>query len=79
MRIAIIIQTIGILAMIWLTTRLGINPVLKAVDRIRDDSPIPVTGANEFRYLARAYNQMYEAYKKSVERLNFKASHDELT
>lgn len=79
MRIAIIIQTIGILAMIWLTTRLGINPVLKAVDRIRDDSPIPVTGANEIRYLARTYNQMYEAYKKSVERLNFKASHDELT
>ena len=33
----------------------------------------------EFRYLVRAYNKMYEAYKKSLERLNFKASHDELT
>ncbi|MBQ1568152.1 MAG: GGDEF domain-containing protein, partial [Erysipelotrichaceae bacterium] len=39
----------------------------------------PETGANEFRYLARAYNKMYDAYKKSLERLNFKASHDELT
>ena len=79
MRVVIIIEAVGILIMIWLTARLGINPVLKAVDRIRDDSPIPVTGAHEFRYLARTYNQMYDAYKKSVAHLNYKASHDELT
>lgn len=79
MRTVIVIQTAGIFFMVWLTSRLGIHPVLNAVDRIKADSPIPETGANEFRYLARAYNQMYSAYKKSLENLNYKASHDELT
>ena len=78
-RIVILLETIGIIFMVWLTSRLGIHPVLNAVDRIKDDSPIPEVGANEFRYLARAYNKMYEVYKSSLERLNFKASHDELT
>ena len=78
-RMVIILQTIGILVMVWLTARLGIHPVLNAVERIKADSPIPEVGANEFRYLARAYNKMYEVYKKSLANLNFKASHDELT
>lgn len=78
-RLVIIIQTLGILFMVWLTSRLGIHPVLNAVDRIQADSPIPEVGANEFRYLARAYNKMYTVYKSSLEHLNFKASHDELT
>lgn len=78
-RILIILQTAGIMVMIWLTSKLGINPVLKAVENIREDSPIPVMGAIEFRYLARTYNKMYEVYKKSIAHLNYKASHDELT
>ena len=78
-RVIIAIQTILIIFMVWLTTRLGIHPILSAVDRIKSDSPIPEVGANEFRYLARAYNRMYEVYRSSLERLNFKASHDELT
>jgi len=78
-RVVVIIQTVGILFMVWLTSRLGIHPVLNAVERIKADSPIPEVGANEFRYLARAYNRMYEVYKRSLEHLNFKASHDELT
>lgn len=78
-RIAIVIQTIIILFMVWITSRLGINPILNAVNYIKSDSPIPEVGANEFRYLARAYNKIYEVYKSSLERLNFKASHDELT
>lgn len=78
-RFVIVLQTIGILIMVWLTTRLGIHPVLNAVDQIKADSPIEEVGANEFRYLARAYNKMYEVYKSSLEHLNFKASHDELT
>ena len=79
MRIMIIVQTVSILFMVWLTSRLGIHPVLNAVERIKQDSPIPEVGANEFRYLARAYNKMYDVYRSSLEHLNFKASHDELT
>ena len=78
-RIIITIQIIGIFIMVWLTARLGIHPVLNAVESIKEDSPIPEVGANEFRYLARTYNRMYEVYKSSLAHLNFKASHDELT
>jgi diguanylate cyclase (GGDEF)-like protein len=78
-RVIIMIQVIGFLLLVLLTSTLGIHPVLNAVDRIKEDSPIPEVGANEFRYMARAYNKMYEAYKSSLARLNFKASHDELT
>ncbi len=77
--IVIVLQVISILAMVRLTSILGINPVLKAVDRIKEYSPIPETGANEFRYLAKAYNKMYSKYRTSLENLNYKASHDELT
>ena len=78
-RVVILLQALGFLLVIWLTSRLGISPVLKAVDRIREDDPLPEIGASEFRYLAKAYNKMYDVYKKSLESLNFKASHDELT
>lgn len=78
-RLVIILQTFGIILMVWLTTKLGIHPVLNAVDRIKEDSPIPEGGAVEFRYLAKAYNKMYEVYRRSLESLSFKASHDELS
>ena len=78
-RFVIILQILVMIFMVWLTSRLGIHPVLNAVERIKADSPIPEVGANEFRYLARAYNKMYDVYRKSLEHLNFKASHDELT
>ena len=78
-RIIIVIQAVSILIMVRLTSILGINPVLKAVDNIKADSPIPEEGANEFRYLAQAYNKMYSKYRSSLDNLNYKASHDELT
>ncbi|MBP5618761.1 MAG: GGDEF domain-containing protein [Clostridia bacterium] len=75
----IVLEAAAILGMILLTSKLGIHPVLKAVDNIKEENPIPVIGANEFRYLARTYNRMYEVYKKSIDSLNYKASHDGLT
>ena len=78
-RVIAVLMVLAILFLAWLTARLGINPVLLAVDRIKEDNPIPEQGANEFRYLAREYNKMYAAYQHSIERLNFKACHDELT
>jgi len=78
-RIIIVVQMLIVVAMIWLTSVLGITPVLKAVEQIKADSPIPEIGANEFRYLAQTYNRMYSVNKKSVQQLNFTASHDALT
>ena len=78
-RIAIVLQTLGVAFLVWLTSRLGIHPIMNAVKSIKSDKKLDEAGAREFRYLVRAYNKMYEAYKKSIENLNFKALHDELT
>ena len=75
----ILLQSICVFKILWLTTRLGVSPLLKAVNHIRKDEQLPVTGAQEFRYLADTYNKMYHTYKKNIESLSFKASHDELT
>ncbi|MBR3635853.1 MAG: GGDEF domain-containing protein [Lachnospiraceae bacterium] len=77
--IAILIEAILIFYLIWLTTKLSIEPILKAVGQIKEDLPISEDGSNEFRYLANAYNKMYEKNKSSFENLSFKVSHDELT
>jgi len=79
LRAVIVFQTVGIFGLVYLISRLGINPILAAVKHIRQDGPIPEGGASEFRYLARAYNKMYEAFQSSLEHMSFKASHDELT
>lgn len=49
------------------------------MEHIRDDQPLPLIGAHEFRYLARTYNKMYDTYHKSIKNLSFTASHDKLT
>ncbi len=79
MAVLVLIQSSGLIIMLTLTTRLGINPLLKAVEHIRRDQRIPIMGANEFRYLAGTYNQMYASYKRSIDNLSFQALHDELT
>lgn len=78
-RIAIVAQTAGIIFLVWLTSRLGIHPILNAVKQIKANRFISETGAREFRYLVRAYNKMYQMYRTNLEKLNYKAVHDELT
>ena len=77
--VAVVIQALLVFFMICLTTRLAIKPILDAVEQIKADLPISEKGSNEFRYLAGAYNKMYEKNKSSIENLSYKASHDELT
>ena len=77
--ILVIVQSVGLILMLWLTTSLGINPLLRAVEHIKRDQGIPIVGAREFRYLADTYNKMYTAYKRSIAKLSYKASHDKLT
>ena len=79
MIILIVVQSICVFKFLLLTNRLGVRPLLNAVNHIRRDEQLPVTGAQEFRYLADTYNKMYHTYKKNIESLSFKASHDGLT
>ena len=78
-RTIIIIETFAVIFLVWLASHLGISPIMKAVDRIKNNRKLAEAGTTEFRYLVRAYNQMYEKYSESIRTLDYKASHDALT
>ncbi|MCR5418839.1 MAG: GGDEF domain-containing protein [Lachnospiraceae bacterium] len=78
-RMSILIEAGLVFFLLFLTTLLAINPVLNAVGKIREDLPIPEIGSREFKYLASAYNKMYQKNKTNLANLSFMASHDELT
>ena len=78
-RIAILIQAVLVFFMMWLTTRYSITPILRAIEQVRADLPIAEYGSDEFKYLAKAYNKMYQKNKANLEKLSYMASHDELT
>ena len=52
MIILIVVQSVCVVKFLFMTTRLGVRPLLSAVNHIRRDEQLPVTGAQEFRYLA---------------------------
>ena len=66
-RVAIIVLTLIILALIWLTARLGTIPLINAQKQAEAGEPIHVTGAREFRYMAKSYNKMHEKLYGSKE------------
>ena len=79
LRATIVIQVLGIALLVWTTIRLGIHPILKAVERIKNDRPIEEKGANEFRYLARAYNGLSAQLIEENELLKEASRTDALT
>ncbi len=78
-RIAVLIEAVLVFFMMWLTTHYSISPVIRAIEQVKADLPITEYGSEEFRYLAQVYNKMYEKNKSSLQKLSYKASHDELT
>ena len=78
-RSLIFIAIFATLSTLVLTTLLVISPLLRAVVFIRADQPIPIKGSNEFQFLAKTYNLMYEANQEKTERLTYDATHDQLT
>ena len=66
-RVAIIVLTVVILLLIWLTANLGTMPLINAEKKIAADEPIPEKGAKEFRRMARGYNKMHEKLYGSKE------------
>ena len=86
LRIALILELVLILLFIGLTiagvvitSRQVFDPLIRYIPFIENDSPLPVQGAYELRILAKTYNAMYEAHRKSKNSLKFKADHDALT
>ncbi|MBQ9605725.1 MAG: hypothetical protein IJV16_00925 [Lachnospiraceae bacterium] len=61
--VIIVLHIIITVLMIRFASGVTVTPVLDAASSIKEDKPIPVNGAKEFRYLAEAYNRMQEAGK----------------
>ena len=57
---AIIILTVVLLFLIWLTAYLGSIPMIEAKKQAEMGKPIQITGSKEFRYLAESYNRMHD-------------------
>lgn len=66
-RVAIIVLTVVILFLIWLTAHEGTMPLIEAEKKIEAGEPIPEKGAKEFRSLARGYNKMHRKLYENEE------------
>ena len=81
MAVFIVIQSLSLILMLWLTIRLGINPLLQAVEHIKKSKAyIDLTPDTKVKHLT--YGQQILSTNKLtnvLENLNYKASHDELT
>ena len=77
------VLTILLLAVILISvlsvTVLILLPVRKYTAQIRENRELTMHGAYELRYLAEAYNLMYEENQKHQESLRYRAEHDHLT
>ena len=78
-RILIINAIVIILSTMGATLLLVVSPLVRAVVFIRSDEPIPIKGSNEFQFLAKTYNLMYETHREQTEKLAYDATHDKLT
>jgi len=75
----IVIMLLLVLAIIFLTLRLVMQPMLRAAEYIKDHQTLPVRGASEVQFLAEAYNDAVEKTQKKHDDLQKAALHDALT
>lgn len=78
-QILTVLLFVVIVAIIASNAVLVIWPLREYSLRIRKNEALPETGARELRYLAHAYNTMYEENVKNHDALRRKAEHDHLT
>lgn len=69
---------VGLVMVIFIATQVRI-PLTKMVRRMRDQQLLPSTGAEELRFVARTYNEIFEQNMKANQQLTYEASHDALT
>ena len=78
-QVYIVLLIAAFIVSVALTAAFVILPLIRAVPRIRDDQPLDVTGAYEYRFLAKTYNRIYASNKEKSAKLAYQATHDELT
>lgn len=74
-----IVLSVFMFVLVWIVLMLVVFPLKDSVKLIRKEKTLPLKGAYEVRFLAKTYNLMHNTSVKSFEKLNFEATHDELT
>ena len=70
--LVVVIEIVSVIALIlW--------PIEDYIARIRENKMLPMRGSYELRYLAKAYNAMFEENMRRNEELRYKVEHDALT
>lgn len=68
-----------IFAMMIMNSLLVVSPIRRGTDYIKNNEKLPVDGAQEYTYLAEAYNSMLEKTEKQTRDLSYEATHDAVT
>jgi len=74
-----IVMIVILLGIVLMNFFMVFMPLKEAIEYIREDKAIPVKGAYEIRFFARTYNLMNRVSHESKEKLEYQATHDELT
>lgn len=78
-RILVVVLVIVIAGIIAITSVQVIRPLTRAVPRIKNEKPLALDGAYEYKFLAKTYNKMYETNRAQKKKLKYEATHDILT
>ena len=68
-----------VVVLIATNSTLIMAPLSRFVSFIANHQPLPLKGADELQYLAKAYNRMYEENARKSAELRYQAEHDPLT
>ena len=79
MRVIVLLLLAMVVFVIFATIFLILWPLAMYIQRINQGRPLTVSGAHELRFLANAYNSMYEENHQRITLLKHAAEHDPLT
>ena len=77
--VLLVLVVLVVLAIVICVQQMIIRPIETVVDAISAERIVPLRGAYELRFLAKAYNDVFAQTKKHQDRLAYEASHDQLT
>ncbi|MBR1559275.1 MAG: GGDEF domain-containing protein [Clostridia bacterium] len=69
----------ALLALAVVVFTMVIVPLRRQISMMSSDEALSEEGASEIQFLARTYNQLHEQNRLATEKLNYEATHDELT
>lgn len=69
----------SLLALAVVVFTMVIVPLRRQISSMSNDQELHEEGASEIRFLARTYNRLHEQNRLATEKLNYEATHDELT